>query len=217
MILGAAWWISLIFNPESRRLQLAGVLLPGLFALAGGSVRLGFAPLAVAGTLGAFGLLAAAIIWASPGAGRRLYVGWMLAAQPIGWTISHLVLGAVYYLVLTPIGLIMRLLRRDPMQRRFDRAAGSFDSADFVHAATRGGLMSRLEPLLVKARTILVPTSPPTTSRTWRRSPICWPSTRTTSPTSSGPNSPTSPVLCSRRSTPRRRTTTNCARLWSWT
>ena len=45
--------------------------------------------------------------------------------------------------------------RQRDVQRRFDRAAGSFDSADFVHAATRGALMSRLEPLLVKARTIL--------------------------------------------------------------
>jgi hypothetical protein len=50
----------------------------------------------------------------------------MLAALPIGWTISHLVLGAVYYLVLTPIGLVMRLLGRDPMQRRFDRSAKSY-------------------------------------------------------------------------------------------
>jgi malonyl-CoA O-methyltransferase len=46
------------------------------------------------------------------------------------------------------------LVKRD-IQRRFDRAAPHFDTADFVHAVTRDGLLERLEPLLVEARTIL--------------------------------------------------------------
>ena len=37
------------------------------------------------------------------------------------------------------------------MQRRFDRAAATFDSADFVHAATRDGLLARLEPMTIDA------------------------------------------------------------------
>lgn len=40
-------------------------------------------------------------------------------------------------------------------RRRFDRAAASFDSADFVHAVTREGLFARLSPLIVDARRIL--------------------------------------------------------------
>lgn len=46
------------------------------------------------------------------------------------------------------------LVKRD-IRRRFDRAAPHFDRADFVHAATRDGLLERLEPLLIDARTIL--------------------------------------------------------------
>ena len=45
-------------------------------------------------------------------------------------------------------------VRRD-IRRQFDRAAAGFEAADFVHAATREGLLERLEPLLVEARTIL--------------------------------------------------------------
>jgi len=41
------------------------------------------------------------------------------------------------------------------VRRRFDRAAGSFDSADFVHAVTRDGLLARLEPLLLDAKNVL--------------------------------------------------------------
>ena len=45
---------------------------------------------------------------------------------PIGWTISHAVLALLYYLLFTPIGLIIRLFGRDPMQRRLDRSAATY-------------------------------------------------------------------------------------------
>ena len=41
------------------------------------------------------------------------------------------------------------------IRRRFERAADSFDSADFVHAATRDGLLLRIEPLIVEASTVI--------------------------------------------------------------
>jgi hypothetical protein len=118
MILGGAWIVSLLFNSRDRGRQLAGIVLPGLFALAGGAVRLGTDPGTVAYVLWGVGALLALMTWISLTFGCRLYVGWMLAAVPIGWTISHIVLGAVYYLVLTPIGLIMRLVGRDPTHIR---------------------------------------------------------------------------------------------------
>ncbi len=57
---------------------------------------------------------------------RPIYVVWMALAFPIGWTVSHLMMAIVYYLVLTPIGLIMRMCGRDPMQRRIDRTAKTY-------------------------------------------------------------------------------------------
>lgn len=41
------------------------------------------------------------------------------------------------------------------VQRRFDRAAVSFDTVDFVHSATRDGLIARLEPMAIEANTII--------------------------------------------------------------
>lgn len=46
-------------------------------------------------------------------------------------------------------------LNRRDVQRRFDRAAQSFDSVDFVHAVTREGMFARLEPLVIDTRAIL--------------------------------------------------------------
>lgn len=47
------------------------------------------------------------------------------------------------------------MLRLHDIQRRFDRAAADFSSADFVHAVTREGLLARLDPLLLKPAAIL--------------------------------------------------------------
>lgn len=41
------------------------------------------------------------------------------------------------------------------VRRRFDRAAASFDDADFVHSVTRAGLFARLEPVVVDAQTVV--------------------------------------------------------------
>ncbi len=41
------------------------------------------------------------------------------------------------------------------VRRRFDHAAHRFDAVDFVHSATRDGLLARLEPMTIEARTIL--------------------------------------------------------------
>lgn len=48
----------------------------------------------------------------------------------------------------------VKLDARD-VRKRFDRAAATFDDADFVHAVTRDGLMTRLQPLVVDAAQVL--------------------------------------------------------------
>jgi hypothetical protein len=57
---------------------------------------------------------------------RPIYVGWMVAAFPIGWTVSHLLLGTLYYLIVTPIGAMLRLAGNDPMHRKFERDAKTY-------------------------------------------------------------------------------------------
>ena len=57
---------------------------------------------------------------------RLVYLGTLWAGLPIGWVLSHLVLAVVYYGLLTPVGLVMRVAGRDPLDRRFDPAASSY-------------------------------------------------------------------------------------------
>jgi hypothetical protein len=55
-----------------------------------------------------------------------LYEAWMGLLYPIGWLISHALMGAVYYLLLTPIGLVMRVFGRDALARRSSDRASSY-------------------------------------------------------------------------------------------
>ena len=46
-------------------------------------------------------------------------------------------------------------LRAHDVERRLDRAAGSFDQADFVHGVTRDGLLARMRPMTAEATVVL--------------------------------------------------------------
>jgi hypothetical protein len=50
------------------------------------------------------------------------YRGWMALGHGLGWINSHLILGAVYLLVLQPIALVMRILGHDPLRRQRNAA-----------------------------------------------------------------------------------------------
>ena len=63
---------------------------------------------------GGCGLLAAV----APRWLRGLYVALTLLTLPVGWVISHVALGIVYYGVLTPVALVFRLIGRDPLRRK---------------------------------------------------------------------------------------------------
>ncbi|TVQ63129.1 MAG: hypothetical protein EA378_02225 [Phycisphaerales bacterium] len=105
-------------DPSARVLMLFAPV-PLVFGVALGlalglGVGLGWLALMMTGGLG---LAASLVFLLIPPVRRPMYVGWMLATVPASWLISHALLAAVYYLVLTPIGLVMRAIGRDPLER----------------------------------------------------------------------------------------------------
>ena len=72
------------------------------------------------------GLVAGVIGCLRPAAIRPVYLSWMVATFPIGWTVSHLILAAVYFFVFTPIGWLLRLTGHDPMKCRRDRSRDTY-------------------------------------------------------------------------------------------
>jgi hypothetical protein len=57
---------------------------------------------------------------------KPLYNGWMSLALVIGYFMSRVLLTLIFYLIFTPVGLIMRLLKKDPLDRKADPDAGSY-------------------------------------------------------------------------------------------
>jgi hypothetical protein len=55
----------------------------------------------VAVLVGVTGLIAPAMV-------RPVYTGWMIVAFPIGWTVSKVALGLMFFLVFMPVGLVFR-------------------------------------------------------------------------------------------------------------
>jgi hypothetical protein len=60
---------------------------------------------------------------AVPAAVRYVYTAWMIAAFPIGWTVSRVVLGAVFYAIFTPVAWIFKAIGRDVLVIRRRRVA----------------------------------------------------------------------------------------------
>jgi hypothetical protein len=114
-------------DPTPRQIrQFALFWLPAFCLLLGGLAVYRYAWWPAAWTLAGIGALSVVFGVFRPTVMRMVFIGWMWAAFPIGWLVSHLLLGAIFFLVLTPIGLIVRAVGRDPLERKLDRAARTY-------------------------------------------------------------------------------------------
>ncbi len=63
-------------------------------------------------------LLILPIVAFSPIILRPVFKLWLKVAHAIGWFNTQLLLSIVFILIFAPTGLVMRLLRKDPMKRK---------------------------------------------------------------------------------------------------
>ena len=111
------------WNPSRRELrQFAGIWLP-LFAAIAGTLSYRAGSTTVAVVIWSAAILGAVVGALRPQSVRALFVGWMVAAYPVGWLVSHVVLGITYFGLFTIAGIAMRLFRYDPLDRRVESAA----------------------------------------------------------------------------------------------
>lgn len=128
--------IQIDWKPQRRQLRTFGLvgtvafgLLAGLTAWRGGLLGLTFpAGVACVATWVLAGLagvcFALAVI--CPKGLWPLYIVLNILALPIGWILSHVLLIVVYFGLITPIGLVMKLIGRDALARRLDPDAETY-------------------------------------------------------------------------------------------
>ena len=113
-------------GPSERELRWFGVLVFVVFAAVGGVVLWRLESSRAAQVLWSVGGAFALIYYASRPLLRPLHASWMRLTSPLAWAVSHLVLAVIYFGIITPIGVVMRLFGRDKLERRFEPATDSY-------------------------------------------------------------------------------------------
>ena len=130
--------IELNLRPDDRTLRHFGFIalagFAGVAALAWlekliFAFGLGDARPWVAGVFAGLGLLAAFFSLVYPKANLAIYLGLSVVAFPIGFVLSYVIMGFLFFGVIAPTSLALRIVGHDPMSRRYDPEAPSYWAA----------------------------------------------------------------------------------------
>ena len=119
--------VKIDWNPESKRLQnfgkiaLVATTLISLLLYLFKGIAFQWA-LIIFG----FGFFVFIISLLSLKLTKVIYLGMILLTLPIGYVVSFILMAVFYFLLLTPLGLIFRLIGRDPLNRKFEPNAKSY-------------------------------------------------------------------------------------------
>ena len=110
--------------PTRKDLVQFGLLVGGVFAAIGGLLLYkGHAPGPWLLGIGAALMILGAVV---PALLKPVYHGWMAMALAMGFVMTRVILTIVFFLILLPIGLFMRLLGKDLLDEKIDRDATTY-------------------------------------------------------------------------------------------
>ena len=119
------------WNPDVRaRRKFAVSLIIGfpaiaaVFLLGGFLVKHAWKPFFL--WLGLIGLAVGIILWLLPQIARPFYLAWYSVACCLGFVMGNLLFAVFFYLVVTPLGLALRLRRNPALTKGFDKSRKSY-------------------------------------------------------------------------------------------
>ncbi len=127
--------VEINWQPDERTLRQFGWIALGGFLLVAllawnewlvFSFGLGSARATVAGAFAGLGVLSALFSLIAPKANKPIFLGLTLLSYPIGFVLSYVIMGFLFFGLITPVGLVFRLIGKDPLNRSFDRAASTY-------------------------------------------------------------------------------------------
>jgi len=105
------------WNPSPRELRVFSVAPMIAFGVVYAAWRIPLnSPVALMAGITTLGIAVLGLV--CPERVRPVYSVWMACALPVGIAVSVVLVGLVYFAVLTPIGLALRLCGRDAMARQ---------------------------------------------------------------------------------------------------
>ena len=127
--------VEINWQPDERTLrQFGAIAFVGFLLIAAlawnerlvFSFGLGSARTLVAGTFAGLGVVSGLFSLVAPKANKPIFLGLTLLSYPIGFVLSYVIMGFLFFGLITPLGLVFRLIGKDPLNRRFDRAAATY-------------------------------------------------------------------------------------------
>lgn len=113
-------------NPSTRELRVFSGLLIGFSVFVAWSVDRHFDSTAAAATVGIIGFIAGIVGLFVPSIARKIYIGWMYAVSPIAFVVSNTILAFVFFGVVWPIAILLRLKDRDSLRLKLHRDAPTY-------------------------------------------------------------------------------------------
>jgi len=107
-----------------RELRKFGLLVGGVVSVLGTLYLLRHQPIYRWFLIPGIVLMAFGVVF--PRTLKYIYLGWMSLAIMMGFVVSNALLALFFFLVITPVGLLARLFRKDFLSLNLDRAAKSY-------------------------------------------------------------------------------------------
>ncbi len=76
--------------------------------------------------VGGIGVTVGAVCWLVLPIARPVYFFWHFLGCCMAALVSNLLLALVFYAVVTPVALVLKVLGKDPLQRKWDRSATTY-------------------------------------------------------------------------------------------
>lgn len=113
-------------TPNKAALRQFGLMLATILAVIFGAVPMWWLgkppldPVMVA--------VAVLLLWSLllPKTLKPLYRLWMAIGEVLGWINTRIILGILFIALFFPVGLLMKLMGKDPMRRKLDAKADSY-------------------------------------------------------------------------------------------
>ena len=113
-------------DTSSKEIRKFGLVIAIALGVIGSFVYVKSGNFDVVGWLWGIGLLFFILGFILPSILRPVYRIWMLLAYFIGGVVSRIILTVLFYVVLTPTGLVLRLFGKDILDKKFDKRRESY-------------------------------------------------------------------------------------------
>ena len=68
---------------------------------------------------------------------KPVYRAAIFFAYILGWINTRLILGIIFYLIFTPISIIFKIIKNDPLDRKFDKQAKTYWNTNLPKIANK--------------------------------------------------------------------------------